>query len=54
MCGGAPGATIKNQDVVRVATGAVLFELKPGQLVQAENTYGDFVRIRAETGAVAG
>jgi hypothetical protein len=47
MCEGAPGATIKNQDVAWIATGADSFELKLGQLVQAENTCGDFVRIHA-------
>ncbi len=29
---------------------ATTFELKPGELVQAEKTYGDFVRIRAADG----
>lgn len=29
---------------------AVAFELKPGELVQAENIYGDFVHIRAADG----
>jgi hypothetical protein len=31
---------------------AVLFELKPGEIVSAENTYGNFVRIRTANGSI--
>ena len=36
--------------IAPAANSAALFDLKPGELVQAESTYGAFVRIRAADG----
>jgi len=44
---------VGTQPAARIApatNAALSFELKPGELVQAENTYGAFVRIRAADG----